>query len=356
MIENLHGTLRVAGSGSDQIAYSATKVVRAIERSGADQADRQSPVETTTQPNLVVIRTNQDRVTGEARVTTNLDLTVPRTASLEIRGRDGEIFLHDLDGGVEISSDKADVHVQNAGGNLRLDLRKSDSIEASNVKGSVIISSGRGGDVSLDNIGGEATIDGSYSGDLDLRNCAKPVKIQVAQADLHMEGVPGQLHLDLGAMTGTNVSGPVRFSSSRSRDVRLDRFTGALDLSLDCGDVTLRPATLPLSGISVHNRSGEILLELPEAARFDLKAATHKGELNNDFGSVLKTEYTSSNHESGTIAGSAGAGPQIVLSTDHGSVTIRKDSGSPVATVVPKKSKQKIEIHGPGSTLTIEND
>jgi len=356
VIENLRGTLHLAGSGTDQVSAVGKKSIRAMRSSDADKAEQQSPLEITAQGNQVVVRTNQDRVTGDARVTTDLDVTVPRTASVEVRGRNGEIFLTDLDGNLDISSDEADVHVRNAGGNVQLDLRKSDTVEVSGVKGSFGIASGHGGDLDLENIGGETTVAGSYSGDLNFSDCAKPVKIQAAQADLRVEAVPGQLHLNLGDLTGTNLTGPVRFSTSRSRDVRLDRFTGSLDLSLDGGDVKLRPATLPVAGIVVHDRSGEIALELPEAAKFDLKASTNRGELNNEFGPALRTEYANSSHAGGTILGGAGQGPQIVLNTDRGEITIGKDTGSPIATMPPKSAKKKIQIHGPRSTLTIEND
>ena len=108
----------------------------------------------------------------------------------------------------------------------------------------------------------------------------------------------------------------------RSRDIQISDFAQALDLTLERGNIELRPGkTVPK--IEVHTRSGDIELAVAEGARFDLKASTDRGEVHNDFGAPLRVEETT---RGATIVGGSG-GPQLRLETGRGAVTVRKASG-----------------------------
>jgi hypothetical protein len=52
----------------------------------------------------------------------------------------------------------------------------------------------------------------------------------------------------------------------------------------------LKPGKAPLAKIDAKSRSGNIDLELPESAKFDLKATTGRGEARNDFGPAIHSE------------------------------------------------------------------
>jgi DUF4097 and DUF4098 domain-containing protein YvlB len=343
LIENLRGSIRVTGADTQELKLSGSKSIRALQETDAEAANRQTPVELSAAGDQIVVRTNQDRITGDQRVTTDIEITLPRTLSLQIRSRSGGLIeVGDVNGPVELSADSADsARVENVAGNVRFDVRKSDLIRAARVKGEVEIAGGRGRDIDIENVAGQVSVSGSYSGDVQFRNCEKPVRLQSPQTDLWIEKLPGQVHMDLGSFTGTNLAGPVRFSTTRSRDVRIEQFTQSLDLTLDRGDITLRPMEVPLARINASTRTGEIDLALPGMAKFDLKATTSRGEVTNDFGAALTTRQDDrQRHRSGgSIAGATGAGPAVVVTTDRGSITIRKDSGAPPAEIASENPK-----------------
>jgi DUF4097 and DUF4098 domain-containing protein YvlB len=268
---------------------------------------------------------------------------------VEVRSRNGDIEINDLKGGVEVSSDNAAVRVQNIGGSVRLDVRKSDLIRASSVKGNVEVDSGRGRDLELEDISGEVVLNGSYSGDMQIRNLAKSLRIVAPNTELRVARVPGEIHMDLGQLTANNLAGPIHITSSRARDVQLEQFTDSLEMSLDHGDITLRPMQSPLPKIDARTRNGQIDLALPAGARFDLKAVTRRGEVSNDFGSALKLvsdDESGHRDRGGSIIGTVGQGPQIVVQTDRGSVTVRKDSGTPlIAHSEPQEKDKDSEEH-----------
>ena len=177
LIENFRGNARIVGTDASEVKVSGRKTVRALQQSEADDANQRSPVDLTNQNELIVIRTNQERAPGDRTLSADLEISVPKGASVEGRGRSGDFDISDIAGNVEVTSDNAGVRVQNVGGNVRIDLRKSDLIRAVNVKGPVEVK-GRGQNVELENIEGQVTITGSHSGDLQFRNLAKPLRFE----------------------------------------------------------------------------------------------------------------------------------------------------------------------------------
>jgi hypothetical protein len=73
--------------------------------------------------------------------------------------------------------------------------------------------------------------------------------------------------------------------------------------------------------MEVHSQSGEITLTLPDKAPFELDGRTNGGEVENDYGDALQTD---SNGRTSTVKGKVGNGPQLVITTDRGNLTIHK--------------------------------
>jgi DUF4097 and DUF4098 domain-containing protein YvlB len=318
LIESFRGNAKVTGTSDGTVKVSGHETVRSFQQAEADSASKQTPLELIQDGDQLIIRTNQDRVSDRAQVSSDLEITIPAGASIEAHGRYGDFDIENVAGAVDINSDNSGVRLENIGGNVRIDLRRSDVIRATDVKGSVDLR-GRGQDLELQNIAGQVTVGGTYTGQIQLRNLAQPLRYDNPQMTINCERVPGQIHMESGEFTGDNIIGPVRINA-RSRDVQLSDFTQSLDLTLERGDVTLRTGKA-VPKIEVHTaRSGDIDLALPAEARFDLKVSTERGEVHNDFGGPLKVEE--SNH-GGAIEGGSG-GPSVRLETARGSVTVRK--------------------------------
>ncbi len=318
LIESFRGNAKVTGTSDSTVKVSGHETVRSFQQNEADGANKQTPLELIQQGDELIVRTNQDRVNDRAQVSADLEITIPAGASIEAHGRYGDFDFQNVAGAVDINSDNAGVRLENIGGNVRIDLRRSDIIRATDVKGNVDLK-GRGQDLELQNIAGQVTVGGTYVGQIQLRNLAQPLRYEDPQITINCEKLPGQIHLASGEFTGDNIIGPVRINA-RSRDVQLSDFTQSLDLTLERGDVTLRTGKA-VPKIEAHTaHSGDIDLALPADAKFDLKVSTDRGEVHNDFGGPLKVEDT--NH-GGIVTGSTGGAP-VRLETARGSVTVRK--------------------------------
>lgn len=333
VLELGRGNAKIVGTDTDTIKITGRKTIRAFQQSDAEKGDKETPLEVLPMGDQVIIRTNQDRLDGSRRASSDLEIAAPKGASFEGRGRYGDFDISDLAGAVEINSDNAGVRVQNLAGSLKADLRRSDVVRAVNVKGAVEIK-GRGQDIELDNVEGPVTVNGSYSGELSFRNLGKPLRFESSQTELRVERTAGFVRIALGNITGENVQGPIRLST-RSRDVQFRDFSNSLEVTVERGDVELRPAKQQAGKIDVRTKNGDINLALPGGARFELTATTRRGEVTNDYGAPLKAE---SEGRGATLRGSAGAGPAITLNTDRGSVTVRRADGSPEPprSILPK--------------------
>ncbi len=322
VIESFRGDAKIVGTDGSDVTVTGHKTIRAFEARESDNANSQTPVELLVQGGTVIIRCNQDKAGSRTPVTTDLDISVPKGATVEATGAVGDFDVSSIAGNVDLSSENAGMRLQDVEGNVTIDTRRSDLVRCTNVKGTVDLR-GRGTDVELTNIAGQVTINGDYSGTLSLRDVSKPVRVENMRTQLDVEQVPGEIRLDRGSLTVQNVVGPVKLTT-RSTDVTLDGFTNGLELTIDKGDIDLRPGRLPLGKMVVHTRSGNIELALPQTASFALTASTDHGEIDNEFGEALKERAEG---RGARLEGAVGSGPDLSLVTDRGSITVRKASG-----------------------------
>jgi DUF4097 and DUF4098 domain-containing protein YvlB len=322
LLEDFRGDAKINGvdaaSGGNEIKVTGHKTIRGQDQQQADRRNDATPLEITGDENNVVIRVHQDQVSGPSRVQATLEISVPKGSSVEVHGRLGDLDINDIGGSVAITSDNAGVRLKNIGGDARMDLRRSDVVQMAGVKGAVEIKGG-GSDIDLEDVSGPVSIDGAYRGTIALRKLAKSLRLTGVQTQLDIESVPGQVSMSLGDFTASKVSGPTHLTA-RSRDVEISDFSGRLEITLEKGDLNLRPGS-PLASIQARTRSGDIRLALPESAQFTLNASTERGSISNSFGGGLKLETSS---RSGNLRGSVGGGPAIELETQRGDITIQK--------------------------------
>ena len=322
LIEDFRGDAKINGvdsaAGADMVRVSGHKTIRGVNQQQADRRNETSPLDITGNADNVVIDLHQVQTPGSARVSATLEINVPKGSSVEIHGRNGDLEINDITGSATITSDNAGVRLKNIGGDARVDLRRSDLVHMSGVKGAVAIK-GRGSDIQLEEMGGPVSVDGSYFGTIALQKLAKPLRFTSPQTDLSIEAIPGQINISSGDISASNITGPLHLSA-KSRDVQINDFTGPLDVNLERGDLNLR-AGLPLGRIQAHLRSGDLRLSLPASAQFTLNASTHNGDISNPFGGGLALE---SKGRSGTLRGAVGGGVAIDLETQRGDITVQK--------------------------------
>jgi DUF4097 and DUF4098 domain-containing protein YvlB len=318
IFDNLEGSIAVHGDGGSDVKVTGRKTVRAFSRGDADRANTETAVRIDREGDSLVVRANDPRHSGMLSIATDLDVVVPKGVNIEARGR-GDLNVEDIEGDVTVTDSRGDVRLNNIGKDVRVESARGGLIRAVGVKGAVDLQ-GRGGDVQLENIAGQVNINGAFSGTLEFRNLARPLHFESSRSDLRVEQIPGVITMDLGQMTIANAVGPVRFRTP-SRDITVEDVTNSLELNVEHGDLQISASKPPLPKMDIHSRSGEITLTLPDQAPFELDGRTGAGEVENDFGDALETR---NDGRSATIKGKVGNGPQLIVSTDRGNLTIHR--------------------------------
>lgn len=331
IIESFHGDAKITGADGSTISLAGHKAIRAFHGNKADAANAATPVEMALDGNTVVIRCNQDQADARTPVRTNLEISVPKGASVEAAGDHGDFDISGLTGGVDLTTRGGSAHVDDIGGGVTIDTHRSDLIRCTGVKGAAVVR-GDGNDVELDGISGPVNIEGRYPGTVSLRHLSRPVHVSNFRTDFEAAKIAGEVRLGGGDLNAREITGPVKLAA-HATDVSLKGFAGTIEISVDRGDVVLAPQRLPLSAMVVRTRAGNIDLVLPPAAAFTLTAFAHHGDVQNQFSDALQETDEGPGQR---LAGSVGNGPQLNLVTGSGDITVRKASVGSGASVSEK--------------------
>jgi DUF4097 and DUF4098 domain-containing protein YvlB len=318
VLDNINGDLTVHGDDGGDVKVTGHKTVRAFSHNDADRADKETAVHLERQGDSLVLRADEPKHSGMLSISTDLDIVVPRGLNVEARGR-GDLNIEDMAGTVGVTDSRGDVRLNNIGKDVRVEAARGGLVRAAEVKGTVDLQ-GRGGDVQLEDVAGQVTINGEFSGTLEFRGLAKAIHFESSHSDFRAEQVPGSITMDLGNLKMDNVVGPVKFRTN-SRDIDATDITNSIELNVDRGDIQITESKAPLPKMDIQTRNGDVTLTLPEGAPFDLDGRTGAGEVENDFGSPLETR---NDGHSATVKGKSGNGPQLVVVTDRGTLSVKK--------------------------------
>jgi DUF4097 and DUF4098 domain-containing protein YvlB len=327
VIEGFQGNARIVGGDGTAVKVTGHQTIRAVDQATADRTSKDTRVEVTSQGNQVVIRVVQpqndifdkDRSPFRRRVSADLDITVPRGATIAATGRNGDFDVSGVTGSVEIDGTDTSARLESIGGDVRLDLQGSDIVRAVNVKGSFELK-GRGNDIDLEKIAGQVSVDGSWGGLAQMRELAKPIRWKGPQTELTATALPGELRMTIGDISIDRITGPLRIDSS-SKDVSIANVNGSTNLDLQRGDVQFSVGSVPLAEVSVRLQSGNVELSLPDGVKFNMNAVTQRGEAYSDYLNGVK--QNSDGRRGASITSSAG-GPTIDVQVNRGNITLRK--------------------------------
>ena len=312
------GEVRLIPWDENNIKVSVRKKVIAHSQSDADKVNATTKPTITVAGNQVTVNANTSGASGHYRVDTNLEIYLPRKAAVDIATAHGAVTVHDRTGDVKIGTSHGDVEVGGIQGNVSISLRRG-SVRATDVKGDLNLN-GRLDDVTVENLQGNAGMTGDFFGTTRLSKIANGVHFQSSRTDMEIAKLDGELVLESGDLRASSLAGPTRVVT-RSKDIRLNDFTGNVHIEDNNSDIELTPGKLPLGNIQITNRRGHIQLVLPANAAFQLDAHAARGEISSDFPG-LNVENRA--HDAQATGSVGSGGPQIRLSTERGDIEIRK--------------------------------
>src|SRR5215472_4768740 len=308
------GQVNVNASEGNKIQVVAHKRIGAESQAEADRWNAQTRPTFSTSDQIITLNANTQGA-GDHWVASDITVTLPRKAAVNVSGRRGDISVLGRDGDVEISSQHSDVTAEDIHGKTTLSLEHSSG-RISKVTGDVSVE-GRPNDVSIEEVGGALRLNGEFDS-LKLGKIAGNVAFKSERTDMEFSHLAGDLDMDSGDLRITDLTGPFRLIT-RSKDIRLEGMSGDVRIENQNGDIELRMTRL--GSVQVQNRKGDVQLFVPDKSSFQVDARARGGDFQTDF-----TELKVNNAEDqATASGSVGTGgPHIVLNNEHGTIELRR--------------------------------
>jgi DUF4097 and DUF4098 domain-containing protein YvlB len=313
-----HGSLNIAPADDNILRVVVHKKVYAQNQNDANKYNDGTKPQITVSGNSFVLNANTNGA-GDHGVQADMDIFVPRDATLDLASKRGDVTVNDRKGDVKVSLQHGDVTVNDISGAVDLNLQKG-SVRASKITGDFNLE-GNVDNVTVDEVAGAVHLTGDFFEDIRLSKIAKTVTFKSSRSDMQIASVPGDLEIAGDEVRGTDLSGPSRLIT-KSKDIRLENIFGDLQLETTNGDIEVHASDkLPLGRISISSKRGDISLALPSKAGFQVQANTSKGDITSEFDTVKVDESNGSARASGAVGNGVS---KLQINTDTGDIRITK--------------------------------
>jgi len=335
------GAVNVTPSeGTGTIRVVVHKKLYASNQNDANKYNEQTKPQISSTGSTVILNANTNGA-GDHNVQADMDILVPAGAALDIASKRGDVTVNERKAEIKISLQHGDVSLTEVAGPVSINLEKG-SIRGEQIAGDVDIS-GHVDDVTLDEVAGSVRLNGDFYEDVRLSKIAKTVIFKTSRSDMEIASVPGEIEIASDQVRGSQLDGPSRVMTS-SKDIHLEEVSGDLQVQSNNGDVEVTTAgkqpagkmnvttqhgdvALTLGGkaapekVNVASQHGDITLTLSSNSGFQITAATRKGDISSDFGSLKIDKTDNSSQASGTV-GSGNS--KLQLTTETGDIRIVK--------------------------------
>lgn len=338
-IRNGRGEISVRSSDKSEIRIAGKKTIRSWNEKDAERAASKISVEAVKNGDGYEVRP-VNVGSGDSRVNLDLEISVPKKASLMIRGEKGDITVSGMEKPVSITTNNGDIEIRDTAGDVDIETRKGD-VKVSDTKGNVKLS-GRGNEVSVSGATGGLTIDGEFYGPIRADKIAKGVRFVSQRTDLTLSQLTGHMEAGSGNLEISDAPGNLSLRTN-SYDVSIENASGKAKVENRNGNVDVRFSFPPKEDVEITNSSAAITLSIPESSSFDILADCHSGDIDSEF-SADSLKKTSTNSGDSHLEGKygSGRGPKITLKTSYGSISLRRtasDIPAPAAPPAPPRVK-----------------
>jgi hypothetical protein len=261
---------------------------------------------------------------GDSRITVDMEIQVPKKASVTVRNEKGDITVSDMATDVSITNANGDVEVRDTASDVNIEMHRGD-VKVSDTKGDIKIS-GKGTEVDVTSATGSLTLDGEFYGPIRAEKVAKGLRFISQRTDLTLTSLTGHMETSSGNLEIVDAPGDIALRTNRY-SVNIENATGKVKVDNRDGNVELRFSSPPKADIDVSNTNARIELTLPESASFNILADCHSCDIESEFSSdtLKKTSVESGDAHLEGKYGNA-RGPKITLKTSYDAIAIKKTS------------------------------
>jgi hypothetical protein len=228
LVANTRGDVRVIGGDEPVIRATATVTAWASDEESAEKRLADVTVELQEAGRKAELRT--DTGAAGARVRVDLEMTVPRSLTLDLSVTNGDLWIEDVAAACSVQAVNGDISVANIGDSASCDQRiatQSGDIVATSVAGTIALTT-TAGDITVDEYRGELSAT-SKSGDVRVQSGHGTARLQSVSGDLSVEF----LTIEEGEVEAQTVNGDICVAVPSDANLRLSARSISGDLSVD---------------------------------------------------------------------------------------------------------------------------
>lgn len=320
------GAISVHAADDDKITVVVRKRIGAENQNDADKYNTETKPTITSIGGLVTVDAKADGA-GDHPVESDLDISVPRRASVNITSHRGDVNVAGREGNVDISAQRSDTSVEDVTGTVKISQDRG-TVRVQQITGDVHVGN-RLNEVSVSDVKGSLQLEGEFQESVKLERIAKTVTFKSSRTDMEFSRLDGSLDLDSDELRADQVTGPLHLTT-RSKNIRLDSVAGDVRLQDDNGSVEVAMRTV--GNVQIDNRNGTVQVSLPDKAGFRLDARVRDGEIQSDFPELKVSNEDRESRASGSVGNGLS---HIVINNQHEGVEIRKASSVAVPAAAP---------------------
>jgi len=322
-IQNARGDVTVTVSSDGQMHVHAHQVVHSSDKDAPGIFDEVKPRIVASGTSAVIT------VPGRSGALVDLTVQVPEKAFTTVNTNHGDVTIEGLKNNADVTSSHGDVKFDDITGDVHARMDHGD-FSAHQIGGHAFVD-GHVDDITLSEIKGPVVLEGEFFGDTHLEQVGSTVHFHTTRTDLDIPKLGGDLTMDSGDLTASQVYGPVRIVT-RSKNIDLSQVSGDLHLENSDGDVSV-VSVIPLGNVQIANRSGGLSLTVPPNSNFSVTATTTEDD-------DLETDFplqTTTSGDRRTATGTVGhGGVRLDLSTTHGNLRLKQGSSLPMPPAPPE--------------------
>lgn len=262
---------------------------------------------------------------GRIVPTIDFEVLVPDGVHIDLVSSSGDVSAKDAAfASATLKSSYGDVQLADVTGDVVLDSSSGDVSLARARSGRVQVKTSYG-DVRLESVEATEIMALTSSGEVEAKGLsAQKIGLQSNYGDVSIESSKGQLdaHTSSGDVVCRAIEGSIAADSNYG-DVQVEGVVTALEATSSSGDVSViaRAGSAIGTGWKIHSNYGDVSLQAPGDARFDLSAKTGYGDVSVDYG--IELAPGSSTKRKSELSGKVnGGGPQLSISSSSGDVRV----------------------------------
>jgi len=321
VVRTARGDITVRSSDDAQIRVTAKKNVKTWSETEAGRIAKPVNVEITKNGETYEVHpTGYDL--SDARISVDMEVTVPRKSTLTIKTDKGDVTASDLAADVGVTNQNGDVEVRDTAADVLIEMRKGD-VKVSDTKGDVKVS-GKGGEIEVSSATGSLTVDGDFYGPVRADRIAKGLRVVSAKTDLTLSALSGHMEASSGNLDIVDAPGNLGLRT-RDMEVNVENPGGKVSIDNRNAQTTVRFSSAPKDEVQIANSSAGISLTIPGSSSFEIVADCRNCEIESEFAGLAATKSESGDaHLAGKYG--SGHGAKITLKTSYGNIELRRSS------------------------------